>query len=195
MGGFLLFALYLKWQPWHSRLHLPWFVLWSPVIGLLWGRYRRVAGVLAAVLLCLSVPWVASNDARPLLGPDAITRRSRVDQYFSNRPELRDGYVTAMHRIQQVGCREIGFWLAPDSGEYPLWVLAGHEGGDASVRIEHIYVPNASARAPLRTRGGFNPCAILLVTQQSSVPDQLPFNGLGYHLRLRTPPLNLYLRE
>ena len=31
--GFLLFAALLKWTPWSSRLHLPYFVLAAPIIG------------------------------------------------------------------------------------------------------------------------------------------------------------------
>jgi len=32
--GFLLFCGYLRWQPWHSRLQLPLFVLWTPFLAL-----------------------------------------------------------------------------------------------------------------------------------------------------------------
>ena len=41
VGGFLLFALYLKWQPWHSRLHLPLFVFWSPFVAMVLSRMEK----------------------------------------------------------------------------------------------------------------------------------------------------------
>jgi len=34
VAAFLIFCTYLRWQPWNSRLDLPFFVLWSPVISL-----------------------------------------------------------------------------------------------------------------------------------------------------------------
>ena len=33
VGAFLLFCLLLKWQPWHSRLHLPLFLLMAPAVS------------------------------------------------------------------------------------------------------------------------------------------------------------------
>lgn len=33
--SYIAFCTYLRWQPWHSRLQLPYFVLWSPFIGLI----------------------------------------------------------------------------------------------------------------------------------------------------------------
>jgi hypothetical protein len=33
VAGFALFCFVLKWQPWHSRLHLPLFVLAGPLVG------------------------------------------------------------------------------------------------------------------------------------------------------------------
>src|SRR5262249_39313679 len=40
-SGFVLFCAVLKWQPWHTRLHLPLFVLWSPLTGLVLQRQVR----------------------------------------------------------------------------------------------------------------------------------------------------------
>lgn len=40
--AFLIFCGLLRWQPWHSRLHLPLFLLWAPVIGLIMGQMREV---------------------------------------------------------------------------------------------------------------------------------------------------------
>ena len=34
LAGFSLFCIMLRWQPWASRLHLPFFLLFSPVAGL-----------------------------------------------------------------------------------------------------------------------------------------------------------------
>lgn len=33
LSGFVIFCGYLRWQPWHSRLHLPLFVILTPFIG------------------------------------------------------------------------------------------------------------------------------------------------------------------
>jgi hypothetical protein len=75
-SGLLLFALCLKWQPWHSRLHLPLFVLGSPLIAVVWGHYRRAMGIVVALLLATSVPWVVYNSSRPLLGPASVPSRA-----------------------------------------------------------------------------------------------------------------------
>jgi hypothetical protein len=40
--AFLIFCGVLRWQPWHSRLHLPLFLLWAPVIGLIMEQMREV---------------------------------------------------------------------------------------------------------------------------------------------------------
>lgn len=31
--SYLIFSTYLRWQPWHSRLQLPLFLMWAPFIG------------------------------------------------------------------------------------------------------------------------------------------------------------------
>jgi hypothetical protein len=42
VAAFLIFCGLLRWQPWHSRLHLPLFLLWAPIIGLIMGQMREV---------------------------------------------------------------------------------------------------------------------------------------------------------
>ncbi len=195
VAAFLLFSSYLKWQPWHSRLHLPLFVLWSPCIAVIWESYRRMTGILVALLLVLSVPWVVYNNSRPLLGPDTVLSSSRVDQYFSDRTGLREPYVTAMRELRDTGCSRIGLWIGGDGGEYPVWILAGQAGGERQARIEHINVKNESAHLRSHARDSFDPCAILVITDLPSIPVPFPFNGSVYRLRLRAPPVVLFVRE
>jgi 4-amino-4-deoxy-L-arabinose transferase-like glycosyltransferase len=53
--GFLLFCAVLRWQPWSSRLHLPWFVLGGPILASVWDRSppaRAWRGVALLVAVC-----------------------------------------------------------------------------------------------------------------------------------------------
>jgi hypothetical protein len=195
VAAFLLFASYLKWQPWHSRLHLPLFVLWSPCIAVIWGSYRRMAGVLVAVLLVLSVPWIVYNESRPLLGPYTVLSRSRLDQYFSERPQIREPYVAAMRELRAIGCSTLSLQVGGDAAEYPVWILAGQAGGEGQTRIEHIQVENASAGLQPYARGPFDPCATLVVTELPFVPVTLLYNGSVYRLRRGGSPVGLFVRE
>jgi hypothetical protein len=70
MLAFTLFCALGRWQPWHTRLHLPLFVLWSAPVGVcltqVWAR--SVTNSLATLLLVLSVPFLLGNQLRPLMG-------------------------------------------------------------------------------------------------------------------------------
>ena len=94
IGGFVLFCAYLKWQPWlGSRLHLSFFVLWSPCIGIIICRIKN-QNVIRAVLLILlitAVPWIISHNLRPLLGQHSILKIDRTTQI------LRDSIRRALH--------------------------------------------------------------------------------------------------
>jgi hypothetical protein len=53
--GFLLFCAVLRWQPWSSRLHLPWFVLGGPIVAVVWDRSppaRAWRGVALLIAVC-----------------------------------------------------------------------------------------------------------------------------------------------
>jgi hypothetical protein len=156
-GAWLLFALVLRWQPWHTRLELPLFVLGAPLAGAVAERLApRATGVLCVLLVASMVPYVAYNQARPLVGPRSILFTSRTDQYFTNQPSLRAPYEAAIGVLSQSGCRQIGFISTADGWEYPLRALLG-----PAATIEHVDVANVSAGQDGVT---FDPCAVLRLT-------------------------------
>lgn len=144
--GFLLFSLLLRWQPWHSRLHLPLFVMASPLIGLLFSFTRKtgVAFLAAALLFIASLPWLLYNYQRPLLPYDgfSVLTAERVGIYFRARPELKRKYAEAARIILRQDCTDLGLMpTAGDMWEYPVWALLGNK----KFRIEHLNVNNESA--------------------------------------------------
>jgi len=152
-AGFSLFCLMLKWQPWHSRLLLPLFVLGAPVVGIIAVRCWKpvVVSTLALTLLLAAVPWAFSNNSRALVyisGESGITfpllAADRNALYFANRGDLYPRYAKVAGEIQRSKVTSLGLIMASrDVWEYPLWVLI-RQGHPIPVRIEHIEVTNAS---------------------------------------------------
>ncbi|MEM7584320.1 MAG: glycosyltransferase family 39 protein, partial [Acidobacteriota bacterium] len=161
--SFLLFAGYLKWAPWHARLHLSLFWLWAPALGVVWcWRSARLSVAIALVLLAQAVPFVGANPLHPLWGTHSIFTTPRGHQLFLERPLLGEFTRGASRRIARSGCRAVGLSLPPDAWEYPLWVLLRQEIDGSSdappLRLESLEPTQASRRfaAP-----GFRPCAVI----------------------------------
>jgi hypothetical protein len=154
----LLFCGYLKWTPWHSRLHLPLFLLWSPLVALAVAsvRARAVPVGVAIVLLLGAVPYAIGNASRPLVGRRSILHTERAAQYFANLPPIQRSYQQAAETIGRRQCRNVGLVMEEDGWEYPLWVLL--DAGGHGLRIEHLEVANASAGLPWPA---FTPCAVV----------------------------------
>jgi 4-amino-4-deoxy-L-arabinose transferase-like glycosyltransferase len=170
LGGFLLFSAALKWQPWHSRLLLPLFVLWTPFIGATFSRIRRpaiVKGVLVAVLVT-ALPWVVLNQNKSLVGKNSIFARSRTDQYFTYFEPWRLPYIRAADTLAAMNCFDVGLAIYSDSWEYPIWILL-RERTSGPVRLEHVNVTDVSAR--LREPGpAWAPCAIFRINTSGPEP-------------------------
>lgn len=159
-GGYLLFSVILKWQPWGTRLQLPLFVLASPIIAMALpiDRKRWVVPALAAFMLVCSTPWLLGNQTRPLYGERSIFRINRESIYFAKRPKLESYYSQAVEQFRtRDSCSNIG--LLSSSGnayEYPFWALLKNRTGSLP-QIEHINVSNISGTIPL---DNFKPCFI-----------------------------------
>jgi 4-amino-4-deoxy-L-arabinose transferase-like glycosyltransferase len=146
-AGFLAFCVYLRWQPWHTRLHLPWFFVLLPaaavVVVPLWSRW--LVRTLMAGLFALALACVLFNRSRPLLPGDFLFQ-SREQQYFL---EAAQGYPLVAQLaddIQASGAQRIGLVLrhdfreSMDDREYPYWLLPRNRGFRG--RVEHVHVTN-----------------------------------------------------
>lgn len=157
-AGFILFSWLLKWQPWHSRLHLPLFILAMPFVGIVLSNSpkRWVLYVVVPVLSFMSLRYLFLNPTRPLIGTDSILTTDRLNQYFSASPGNFNPYQQLSRTISDLQCNDIGLVANIDDWEYPLWVMTEAYGKD--IHLEHILVDNPSGI--LET--GFVPCAIVV---------------------------------
>ncbi|HMR66227.1 MAG TPA: glycosyltransferase family 39 protein [Anaerolineae bacterium] len=162
--AFFLFGLYLKWQPWHSRLHLPLFILGAPVVGIMVAELfpRPVVGLLVIVLTTQTGYLMVHNPLHPLWGPRNVFTSPRSDQYFWPNPVLQEPYQAATELIQARGCRQIGLLLPLDFWEYPFWILLNRPG-DSPVWIENVQVGNVSQALQSLA---FEPCAVVCIRCQ-----------------------------
>ena len=158
LAGFVLFCWVLKWQPWHSRLHLPLFVLMMPVVGISISRYLNPGRLSLAmlVLFVLALPFILFNPSRPFLGEDSVLRKGRLVQYFAKSSDNYAAYDEQSKLISELPCNDIGLATHNDDWEYPIWVMTKAYGRD--IHLEHVLVDNPSVKFD----DGFAPCAILV---------------------------------
>ncbi|MCC7202829.1 MAG: glycosyltransferase family 39 protein [Nitrospirae bacterium] len=213
-SAFLLFSLCLKWQPWHSRLHLPLFVLLSAFVAVVLSDVlsARLAEVTGIILILSALPWIFFNVSRPVIAPGhivsmfpswiygsrpipltegrSILTSDRTDQYFSIRRNLGTPYREAAAFVRSQKCRDIGLYMGGDDWEYPFWALLQADHGQKT-RIEHIGVKNISA---VKSSAGasFTPCAIISV---NAVPGERHIHGGNvYTLAWSMEPVSVFIR-
>jgi hypothetical protein len=180
VAGFLMFCFLFTWSPWRSRLHLPLFVLFSPLVAIIVVRTFPpiVTGCIALVLLLSIQPWLFDNQFKSLLAEKSIFNTPRIEQYFKSQSHLQDPYQAMMTELNRLNCYDIGigsqsFWF-----EYPLWVLLQQQGEQKS-HLYHVAVDNSSSQAKLTTHplSGASPapCAVVFLQEDTNAtpPTQL----------------------
>jgi 4-amino-4-deoxy-L-arabinose transferase-like glycosyltransferase len=165
--SFLLFCLLIKWQMWHSRLHLPIFVLISPFIGIVFSKFyhKNLGNVIMIILLQTSLIYVLLNEFRPILGEQNIFNTNRIYQYLRPVRNDKNNYINAANFVTQTECKNIGLSLS--SMEYPWWILLNKP--HQALRIENINVKNiSSVKNRFYPYNNFLPCAIISVDSAPS---------------------------
>ncbi|MGA3132469.1 MAG: glycosyltransferase 87 family protein [Terracidiphilus sp.] len=166
-AGFFLFAWRLSWQPWISRLHIPFLVLSSVPTALLLGAIRKrscaFAGAILALVAFLSLQPLLHNWNRPFLilspRPASVFTEPRAEQYFAGRPDLRACYKSTIQSLETASCHVVGMKTTEDDWEYPLWALARSSG--TPIYFEHIDVYNQTRNAPAGIPGAM--CARIAI--------------------------------
>jgi len=190
----ILFSLYLKWQPWNSRLHLPLFVLLLPIIGLSLSqiRFHNIANLIIIILILGAIPYLLKNQSRSIIGEESILTTSRTKMYFSNRPLLADPYINSVEYILGSQCADIGLLMGANDWEYPIWVLL--QNYKREIRIEHINVTNISQK---KTRESpfvdFIPCALIVIN--NNPPNEVLLNTNIYSQKLLLNPVSVYMQR
>lgn len=195
VGAFILFSLYLKWQPWNSRLHLPLFILWAPLIGLSLSKIRlhNTANLYIAILLLGALPYVLTNRSRPIVSQESIMATSRIKLYFRNRPSLIEPYISSAQFILKSQCTDIGLMLGIDDWEYPFWILL-RENAKRTIRIEHVNVANISqVKSNEYPFNSFTPCAIIVVS--NNLPNEVNILDVIYLRKISSNPIGVFMQK
>lgn len=121
----LLFAFYLKWQPWHTRLHIPIFMSSSILVVCSLALLKRnivIQNVISVILIGSTFLFIIFNNLRPLIENGKLTKNislsdSRFEKYFANQPQLYGDYKSV---VKEINSNEtIG--LIMSDWEYPLF--------------------------------------------------------------------------
>jgi 4-amino-4-deoxy-L-arabinose transferase-like glycosyltransferase len=190
LTGAFLFCFILKWQPFHSRLQLPLFLLALPVVAAVFQTmWRPAIPVLMLLLFVPTMPLVFDNIAHPLFGALSIFRLPPDEQRFFMSPPARADYDRAVEMLRQNRVAIVGVIGPPNNSawEYPLFA-PDDTRPSFPWRIEDVQVTNFYA--------GLEETAApdAVVSLVPGTGDNVTVHGVTYHRRLENEMLSLYLK-
>jgi hypothetical protein len=204
IGAFVLFCALVRWQPYNGRFHLPAFMLGCAVIGsVLTARLPRSTLLATCLALLAAMPYVLSNEMRPLLGiryfhglgrdhtPNLFSA-SRDLLYFGDQHlYLADSYLATAHAIAASGCQRVGLDASLLHYDYPMLALL--HAGTGGPLLRYVGVHNRSALYERTAEPA--PCAVICLgcapvhqkRTEYAVPGVLPLQIDRNILFLRKP--------
>ncbi|MGF1513561.1 MAG: hypothetical protein ACFB5Z_07700 [Elainellaceae cyanobacterium] len=174
LSTIVLFNTVVSWQPWATRLHLPFFVLMAALIGSVLCDVVSLTPLRQLMIFALSIsslPYIFFSAVRPLTNsPYFLTFTSSIfdisqrSRRFTSRPNLENSYVEAIDIALEYSCYDIGLYLGGEGWDYPFWAIAQGKSPQNPVIFRSVEVSNKSqdisAPLPRRSRP---PCAIFVV--------------------------------
>jgi 4-amino-4-deoxy-L-arabinose transferase-like glycosyltransferase len=173
----ILFSLYLKWQPWNSRLHVSLFLVSIPIILYAANQsynFFKILRITIPILILYALGIILINKSRPIISnaytsPIKITD-DRYKKYFTNRPELYDEYKFVIENLENIEHKNVGLMFSTDDWEYPLFTTSYSK----NINPIHINVSNITKDIPYKDN--FIDCIISTTTNNSVIK----YNGKIY---------------
>lgn len=210
----LLYNTLLAWQPWASRLHLPFFVLASAFIGTIleqcFPKSSKLTFGLVFLLSLISIPYLLFSSPRPILesrlfstSTPSIISQPRIDGYFNVNKNFESPYLKAINTVNQLNCYAVGLdavGLYPSNGdywEYPFFRISKSSHSTRSIRYKPIRVENPTEKA-LGSNFDFIPCAVFSIgpdtlKQEFTIGDET-LGSVSYSKVLESDLVDVYAR-
>jgi hypothetical protein len=159
--GALVFSTYLKWQPWHMRLHMPLFMVSAGAAAAVFEKSigRPNLRLIAFVLLLFAIPPVFRNGFAPIVSRRPVFMIPYEESLFLHRDQA-EALPKAADVIADSGCSRVGLIWEESVEEYPVWNLM-RARIDGEIEIRHILVTNETRRMASERDKLFRPCAII----------------------------------
>jgi hypothetical protein len=142
LSSWCMFAYFIPWQPWITRLQMPLFALSAPAFSAAFENKDKIRNFFILLLSCFVILPLTLNQSRPLLSFPIITSSKTIwntfrdDLVFINKHG--DGsYNVACGVIVQAGIQRLGLIIGVDSWEYPLWRYI-RNNSNKKIRITHV---------------------------------------------------------
>lgn len=246
----VLLSIFIQWNRWGTRYHLPFFVIFAPFIAmvlaktddsfeknrfllllagflvcwtvlecvrlylgitpasyrgwflaialylslclLLLYRLKSAMTAVSIILIVSSLPWIALNRTRSMIGGKNIFAVKRIEQYFANVESRKKTYGGAIDYALSLPCTDIGLIVGKGDWDYPFIAILRDRNVSQS-RIEHVNVDNSSARYNTGAFKQFVPCAI--ITTKSGGLDKITCNGVLYKKQYSNEEVAVFRRD
>lgn len=128
---FILFSAYLKWQPWHSRNHIPLFFEAIVLLSAMTVKQsKKFVFTLLIILLFYAFMMVLFHKTRPYIPLQPLTfdtspSDQRFEKYFTDKKSVYEDFKRINDAIILSGYETVGLDLNWNEYEYPLFTDLG----------------------------------------------------------------------
>ncbi|MEI8205548.1 MAG: glycosyltransferase family 39 protein [Kiritimatiellales bacterium] len=197
--GFFLFCGYLKWQPFHSRLHMSFFVLSAPFVAVALfnvkdSHFGILGRALSMILLTgMAVPTLLFSCERPLFGEHSMLPKQRNERYFWF-PHRKEPYTNAQQFLKDRKLSAVGLVGADADWVYPMMALLREDHPD--VRFLDVNVTDHSKmKYDLKRFRDFRPDAIISLrrSNKKKIESEIVYKGRVFQLCSKEGHIGVFL--
>jgi len=180
--GFVLFCTVLRWQTWHPRLHLQFFLLATPFVVEQLSRLPRFCCLAVLGLVVAAFPWMCWTEGRPLLGADSVLRVP-ADVRFRRIIDSDGHYTACAEAIIQSKAPRLGVVWLGRALDYPLFCMLRYcSDGQRIPSIQHVFVGPGNLTTGTGSGSTFKhehvSCPLIAMDSTTVLGDRLPSDVL-----------------